>query len=135
MEEKKIITETIDYVKQIKNYNGRPVKEKIKITSHYYSVLHSDKGPAVIKDNGDKLWYKMGELHNENGPAMKTQIGEFWFYEGKQHRENFPALILKSGRREWYIHGLRHRTDGPAIEDPIKGNEWWENGVFIRKED
>lgn len=41
--------------------------------------LHNDNGPAVIKPDGTKYWYRNGKLHNDNGPAViRTTENEYW---------------------------------------------------------
>lgn len=129
------LTQKFEDIKYYFRPDGRRVKTVEKTTVHYHAVLHNPKGPAVVKDNGEKRWYIMGKLHREDGPAVINSNGQYWFQNDVYHRDGFPAIIWNNGRRCWYQHGKLHRTDGPAIEDPKKGNEWWENGMFIRKEE
>ncbi len=46
---------------------------------------HSIDGqPAVVRNNGDKFWYKNGKLHREDGPAQEWADGEkYWYENGK----------------------------------------------------
>ncbi len=79
---------------------------------YYYDYnginLNRRSGPAVIKNNGDKYWFKNGKLHREDGPATEFSNGtKYWYLNGKQHRTDGPAVILKNGYREWWIDGQR----------------------------
>lgn len=45
--------------------------------------LHNDNGPALIRHNGTKKWYKNSVPHREDGPAFEYAVGDkFWFYNG-----------------------------------------------------
>ena len=61
--------------------------------------------PEIDKD-GNKRWYKNGELHRDDGPAIE------W----------------ANGSKGWYKNGLLHRDDGPAIEGADGTKEWWVDG-------
>lgn len=65
---------------------------------------HNDE-PAVIFDDGTKLW----------------------FSNGSNHRENKPAKIWLDGCREWYFDDALHREDGPACSYPEDHDDkrWW----------
>jgi len=47
--------------------------------------------------NGDKFWYKEGNLHRENGPAIEYADGnKFWYLNDVQYSEQeFNAEIAK----------------------------------------
>ena len=105
---------------------------------HYKCILHNIDGPAIIRINGDHIWYKDGEIHRENGPAMITNNKEVWYKNGLLHREDGPAMILKHDNNKqsefWYLNNVLHKIDGPAIKKyNTKTNtfieEWWENGI------
>lgn len=89
-------------------------------------------GIAVFS-NGDKYWYKNGELHREDGPAREYANGiKAWWVDGKRHRIDGPAVEDKNFGNSWYIKGKLHRIDGPAYE-PCSGGyygekEWWVDG-------
>jgi hypothetical protein len=51
-------------------------------------------GPAVVRVNGDKAWYRAGKLHRVGG----------------------PAVVRVNGDKAWYRAGKLHRVDGPAVE-------------------
>jgi len=105
----------------------------------YYNILHRHYGPAVIKKNGDQLYYQYGQLHREYGPAVISKhplprsddraevpcISDTWLHEsnsmcfewylyGNLHREDGPALDWGNVQC-WCVHGQRHRKDGPAV--------------------
>lgn len=107
------------------------VQHSPTIQCYYQSTLHRTDGPAVIDlDKGIEKWYYRGKLHREDGPAVtNSSVGEFWLIEDAYHRTDGPAVVLKSGRQEWHQHGKLHREDGPAVIDPVKGNEFWVDGV------
>ena len=58
--------------------------------------LHMPGAPAVVYENGDKLYYQNGFLHNMNGPAK---------------------IINVSGRQycEYYQYGMLTGTNGGAV--------------------
>ena len=76
--------------------------------------------------DGDKWWYKNGNLHREDGPAIEWIDGsKFWYKNDKLHREDGPALEYSDGKKCWYKEGERHREDGPAVEWTDGTKEWW----------
>jgi hypothetical protein len=80
--------------------------------------------------NGDKFWYKKGNIHREDGPAIEASNGsKYWFKEGNYHREDGPARIFSDGTKSWYKEGKRHRLDGPAIEFLNGLKEWWIDNI------
>lgn len=49
--------------------------------------LHRDFGPALIRPNGAKEWYRNGKLHREDGPAVMRPDGlQLWWRNGLIHR-------------------------------------------------
>ncbi len=75
--------------------------------------------------NGDKVWYKEGNLHREDGPAIEAANGtKKWYKNGKYHRTDGPAVEYTNGYKAWYVNGKNHRTDGPAIEYS-DGTRYW----------
>jgi len=69
--------------------------------------LHSfDDNPAVIYNNGDKLWYKKGRFHRKGGPAIEWANGDkFWYSKSRHHRIDGPAIERKNGYKEWFYKG------------------------------
>jgi hypothetical protein len=100
--------------------------------------LHSyDDQPATTM-NGVQLWFRNGVLHREGDlPAYVDEETQRWYRNGFLDRETGPAVVEDYGlggiHEEWWLEGRRHRLGGPAfIINNV--NEWWENGVFIRRE-
>ena len=64
---------------------------------------HREGGPAVIFDNGDKIWYHNGLRHREVGPAVERSNGRCeWWINGKQcpqaeFHEQLKSLEIKDG--------------------------------------
>lgn len=56
------------------------------------AIEHRLDGPAVIRANGDKLWFRMGDLHRDEGlPAIELADGtKKWFEDGKFIRRETP---------------------------------------------
>jgi len=43
-----------------------------------------EDGPAVERADGDKLWYRNGQLHRDDGPALEGGDGrKEWYRDGK----------------------------------------------------
>lgn len=59
-------------------------------------VPHSIDSPAVITEDGTKIWYQYGVKHRLKGPAVE----------------------YSDGTKEWWVAGFRHRKNGLAIEYP-----------------
>lgn len=112
-----------DYVEQL----STDFDDDDKDTNEYtHFPLHRDNGPAVIKMNGTKKWYKNGYLSRDEkeGPAIETKDGyQYYYQKGKKHRTNGPAVIRPDGSYEWWIDGKRDNPNGPA--------EYRENGCAI----
>jgi len=78
----------------------------------YRGRRHRVDGPAVVKSDGTRMWYRDGLCHRVNGPAVERA----------------------NGTREWYQDGLCHRKDGPAVERADGTRMWYSNGMFMRAE-
>jgi hypothetical protein len=67
-------------------------------------------------------------------PDGFTGIAEYpngdrgWYKEGNIHRLDGPAIEYSNGTKFWRIEGISHRTDGPAVEYPDGTKEWWIEG-------
>jgi len=97
-------------------------------------------GPAVVLENGTKIWKEKGVTHRcDGGPAYidKYNNVEMWYVRGKRHREgDLPAVLhLRTGKREYWENNERHRIGNPAVWCPgaIK-EEWWERNERHRGE-
>jgi len=42
--------------------------------------LHNEYGPAVVKADGTRKWYRKGMQHNASGPAVIKANGELKYY-------------------------------------------------------
>lgn len=72
-----------------------------------------------------------GELHRLDGPArIRTDGAKEWYRRNKLHREDGPAIERPNGAQMWYQNGLLHRLDGPAIEWSESDHEFWIEGRF-----
>lgn len=115
----------------------------------YYSndTLHNTEGPAVIFENGRKLYYLWDCLIKEELPdgtiidydsprVEKTDSCiEYYNYE-KLHSTDGPAVIYSNGDKYWFQYGKIHRDeDKPAIEYPSGEKRWFKHGVLHRDED
>lgn len=71
--------------------------------------LHRDDGPALIYNDGHKVWYQDGEIHRVDGPAVIIQNRQKWFRRGKLHNWAEPAVqgYTASGDRieRWFVNG------------------------------
>lgn len=84
---------------------------------------------GVIIKNGNKSWYKNGQLHREDGPAVECADGtKIWYRNDQVHRENGPAIECINGTKIWYFNGKLHRKDGPAVEHVDGIKSWFING-------
>ena len=100
------------------------------------SQLHRLDGPAVIRADGTKFWFKEGKKHRLDGPAVTHSGGaKYWFLEGKLHRESGPAVIYADGSKEWYKEDKRHRLDGPAVIYPDGSKAWYIEGKRVTEEE
>ncbi|HBG35915.1 MAG TPA: hypothetical protein DDW88_02450, partial [Treponema sp.] len=66
--------------------------------------------PAVEYANGDKEWWKNGQLHRDNDkPAIEDKNGtKKWYINDKLHREgDLPAVEWSNGDKDWYKNGKR----------------------------
>lgn len=118
-----------------------------KICYYYNDHLHNEDGPAVIFENGHKLWYLWDCLIKEelpNGELInhdKTNVEETEYFikhykYGKLHLIEGPAVIYENGDKYWYQYGRLHRDDDkPSIEFSNGEKRWFKNGVIHRGEE
>lgn len=103
-----------EYIDEIENKTS--LKELTidgnKVT-YRFGVLHTeDNIPTIIKQNGDKYYYKLGILHRENGPAIIKHNGDKHYYQlGFLHNEDGPAIQLSNGDNKWYKYGVELTED------------------------
>lgn len=93
---------------------GFDVREKCEFKQDEAGLLHSeDDEPAVVCDNGYKIWYKHGKIHRDDDkPAMiNPDSTTSWFKDGILHREgNKPAIEYNNKCYEWWEEGERKKT-------------------------
>lgn len=92
---------------------------------------------VVVKENGDKYWYKNYMRYREDGPAIEYANGsKSWYMNDKFHREDGPAFEGVDGETLWYRHGDLHREDGPAVEwKDGHHEEYWLHGRKLTQEE
>lgn len=56
------------------------LREKLKRYIDNNGQLHRLAGPALIKEDGTKLYYEHGKLHNAAGPAIIEPFGKKFYY-------------------------------------------------------
>jgi len=81
-----------------------------------FNKWHREDGPAVIRADGKRRWYRNDKLHREDGPAVIYANGEqHWYQNGVLHRLDGPAIMKPNGRREWYQYGRRQLYGGSTL--------------------
>lgn len=90
--------------------------ENDKVSFFKNGELHRDFGPAIINQNGSRIWYKEGKLHREDGPALISYGEVQWAIDGE---------LFSSGNDEWVearqrYRELQQRKDRPAESPHIK---------------
>ena len=105
----------------LKSIKEKHKKQNVEIASDFpYSEEEEDEGdwydPSSFVPSHDLEHFDAdGKLHSENGPAVICDNGDkFWYIHGELHRKDGPAIVYADGGKEWYIIGQEHRVDGPA---------------------
>jgi hypothetical protein len=53
-----------------------------------------------------------GQLHREDGPAVVYEDGtRLWLIEGNLHRADGPAIIYEDGEIQWWLNGIQYTED------------------------
>ena len=79
--------------------------------------LSREDGPAFIRKDNSRFWFKDGKVDREDGPAIIWGNGDqFWFKEGNNHRIGGPAVLRDDGHKIWAVYG-RTLTDLSSDED------------------
>jgi len=87
-----------------------------------------DESILEIDENGNKEWWKNGELHRLDGPALESICGtKEWYQNGLRHRLDGPAIEYASGSKFWFQYDKLHREDGPAVIHFDDSKEFWLN--------
>ena len=103
-----------DFIKE----SSALLNEKIW-TKDQFDKLSKKKQTGCFNFNGDKCWYKEGELHREDGPAIEYFNGsKCWYKDGKYHRLDGPAIEHVNGDKCWY-------KDGKEYHGPYTYKEWY----------
>ena len=95
------------------------------------SIRHRDDGPAVEYADGEKVWYRNGEVHREDGPAVILTFGtKKWFHKGVLHRTDGPAVEWDDGSKTWYLNGERlDEAQFKVRKSPCNGKKVTIDGV------
>jgi hypothetical protein len=69
-----------------------------------YSDIPKDfTGICKVTDSGTIYHYKNRKSHNESGPAIIWEDGsKIWCINGCEHREDGPAVEFVNGNKHWY---------------------------------
>jgi len=74
-----------------------------------YSRLHREGDePAIICENGSKIWYKNGQLHRDGDlpAAIYVDGSKIWYKNGQLYRDgDEPAIIYADGSKFWFKNG------------------------------
>lgn len=95
-------------------------------------LLHRVNGPAIEDPHGSFAWAQHGKLHREDGPAIHFADIDLWYRNGQCHRDGGPAVIMKDHCSIWYQNGQRHRDGAPAVEWANGNTEWYCHGKLHR---
>jgi hypothetical protein len=71
--------------------------------------FHKDNGPAIVDCDGNKVWFRHGERWREGDlPAYEGKNGDkAWYKDGQLHRDGKPAIEYADGRAEWWLEGCK----------------------------
>lgn len=113
-----------------------PVADREKWCEDFNLAVHRLTGAECVeRSNGDRFWYRNGELHRDGGPAVEYADGGLeWYQNGKFHRTDGPARENAYGDRFWCYDGQLHRDDGPAVEYANGPRYWYQHGELFRIE-
>jgi hypothetical protein len=107
-------------------------------TCNFNIILHNDNDePAVIRNDGTKIWYQYGEIHRDHDmPAQISSLGiEYWFQHGKLHRSNdLPAQVHKHGTQIWCQHGIVQRENDKPAMILADGTQKWMRDKKLHRE-
>ena len=69
------------------------------------------------------------ELTGKGVEALEFPNGDLvWLRDGQIHNNHRPAIERADGTREWYQNDQLHREGGPAVIRPNGAEEWWYRG-------
>lgn len=75
-----------------RNGYGLESDHKIAVIDPLSQKLDNADGPAVVKSDGTRKWYKAGMQHNASGPAVIKANGELRYYYLGKKCKNAAAL-------------------------------------------
>jgi hypothetical protein len=104
---------------------GNPVINDLGTSRWFHAngYLHRDDGPAIIYEDGTKIWLQHNKRHLDDGPAVEWgNGGKSWWQRGKCHRVDGPAVELPDGSTLWYLNDRRMSFD-EWLNEVIMSNE------------
>jgi len=85
-----------------RNAYGLHVNHRLEVHDPKTGQLDNPDGPAVIKSDGTRMWYKAGMQHNSRGPAVIKPNGELrYFYLGTKYKTAAELDDTVRRAREW----------------------------------
>lgn len=84
-------------------------------------TLHRDGAPAIIYDDGMKVWVRMGDWHREDGPAVERPNGDNdWWLEGYKvswdDETGWEFVSMPQAQKGFVINRIRHVGTGKTWE-------------------
>lgn len=81
---------------------GLDVDHTLEVIDPATGKLHNPDGPAVIKRDGTRKWYKSGLQHNSSAPAVIKPNGELrYYYLGTKCKTAAELDDTVKRAREW----------------------------------
>lgn len=69
-----------DNVRTPRGFENSRAGREVEVVDPATGQLDNPDGPAVVKSDGTRKWYRMGLLHNAAGPAVLKPNGEVQYY-------------------------------------------------------
>lgn len=81
---------------------GLQYNHKLEVIDPATGQLHNPDGPAVVKSDGTRKWYKSGMQHNSSAPAVIKPNGELrYFYLGTKCKNAAELDDTVRRARDW----------------------------------
>ncbi len=90
-----------------------------RIWENAEGYYHRDDGPAIEYANGNKSWYKNGQLHRDDGPSLIEKERKIWHQNGERHRLDGPAAEYANGDKEWFVNGKQLFTNANIAKQEL----------------
>ena len=75
---------------------------EVEIIDPVTGQLHNADGPAVVKSDGTRMWYKTGLQHNASGPAVIKPNGDLrYYYLGTKCKDAADLDEIVKKAKEW----------------------------------